>query len=794
MLANFFRERLFRLFNIPKNAYEFWKAYLNIGHSRSFAIPSVIFKIGANLFLRGVLNNSIISRHLDWIWPYWVNRQFFPDSKDFTARGFSWMAINSTHRNWTAIGILGRKEEAIVDPRGLITPGPFGWSLDVWVALGDKIYSPSQYSQVTQYLHFNLPMVNTIFDVEGIRIKVEVFSESVEGEDLLLVKAVAENNNEVSRDLSIIFAVRPYNPEGISLVKNIEYLTNNKCFVVNDRLGVVLNEQPQNILCTNADEGDISKKYFDWNMILKKSCHIGIASGMVEYKLSLNPSEKKSYIVKLPAKKEESLKGLVKLLNPFERKRLKKRIEKIQSIDFFETKRSCVQRWKDKIGQGMELNIPDERMQAAWDSNFAYLLLFFDGDVITPGPFTYHYFWFRDAAYSISALDKIGYSKDAQSIIQTFPKRQDWKGFFKSQEGEWDSNGQALWTIMEHYRFSKDKNFLRDIYPSMRKGARWISNRLVKTLDKKSKVKGLMPYGLSAEHFGEADYYYWDDYWSLAGFRSAAIAADELGYAKDKTYFKDKYRKLRKDILDSLDKVGQERKFNALPISAHRGLDSAAIGSMVSVYPLEIFDGEDPMVLETIKFLESRCFYNGSFFHDIAHAGYGTYLTLHLAQCYLKQRSDKVWWILNWLLDHSTTTFTWPEAIHPHTGGGCMGDGHHGWMVADILHIMRNLFFFEEKQKLILTPLYPKEWLKAGKKLKINRAPTYFGEISFELNCLGKEVVLTMEFPYSSALREIEFNLPYDFDIKSIDGQLRYKENKKAIFHPQVKKVVLQLK
>ena len=604
MLTNFIRERIFRFLNIPKNAYEFWKAYLNLGYSQKLTIPKVIFRIGAYMFLRGVLNSSIISRHLDWIWPYWVNRQFFPDSKDFTARGFSWMAINQTHRNWTAIGILGRKEEAIVDPRGLLTPVPFGWSLDVWIVIGDKIYSPSQYSHVTQYLHFNLPMVNTIFEVEGVRIKIEIYSETAEGEDILFVKVVSENETLTEKILSVVFAIRPYNPEGISLIKTIEYLPHNKCFIVNNKLGVIFDEQPNNILCTNADDGDIAKRYFNWTMIYKKSCKIGLASGLAEFKFNLNPKEKKAHIAKLPAGQEKRLKGFLhKVLKPIKKRELKERVEKIRAVDFFDTKRASVNRWKEKINEGMQLSIPDERMQAAWDSNFAYLLLFFDGDVITPGPFTYHYFWFRDAAYSISALDKIGYGNDVDNIVNTFPRRQKRNGFFESQEGEWDSNGQAIWTIMEHYRFTKDKNMLRNLYPCIEKGANWIAKMQVKKIDPDSKLNGLMPYGLSAEHFGEVDYYYWDDYWSLAGIREAMNAADELGFMDDKKMFEELYFKTRKNITSSIDKVCKERRVNALPISPHRGLDSAAIGSLVSVYPLDIFNGNDPLVKETIKFL-----------------------------------------------------------------------------------------------------------------------------------------------------------------------------------------------
>ena len=72
------------------------------------------------------------------------------------------------------------------------------------------------------------------------------------------------------------------------------------------------------------------------------------------------------------------------------------------------------------------------------------------------------------------------------------------------------------------------------------------------------------------------------------------------------------------------------------------------------------------------------------------------YLTLHVAHAYLYSGNrEKYWEILVAVISNSTATFTFPEAIHPITGGGVMGDGHHGWAAAEIVLAIRDAFVYE---------------------------------------------------------------------------------------------------
>ena len=48
---------------------------------------------------------------------------------------------------------------------------------------------------------------------------------------------------------------------------------------------------------------------------------------------------------------------------------------------------------------------------------------------------------------------------------------------------------------------------------------------------------GLLPAGFSAEHLGPNDFYYWDDFWSIAGLQAAAKFAEYFNQAEDKKMF-----------------------------------------------------------------------------------------------------------------------------------------------------------------------------------------------------------------------------------------------------------------
>ena len=126
---------------------------------RRFAQPSGVqepielLRAGVSFHARGLVNTKAIQTNLDWLWPYWVERQFNPGDASFIPRAFSFSHVNLTHRNWTAVGHPDLPVYPIVDPRGLVTPLYDGWSIDFWM-LGEHEASllPSRLEWVDQKL------------------------------------------------------------------------------------------------------------------------------------------------------------------------------------------------------------------------------------------------------------------------------------------------------------------------------------------------------------------------------------------------------------------------------------------------------------------------------------------------------------------------------------------------------------------------------------------------------------------------------------------------------------------
>ena len=732
-----------RRFGIEERTLACLDAIGKVGQPSEVLIPRELIPLGAHLVARGRLTLEFLQPNMDWVLPYWAVRQLDPTDPGFLPRGFYLYYLNHTHRNWTSIGNLGREREAIVDPRGLVTPWHDGWSLDVWLSVEGQLYVPSRLPQVEQRLEDLVPIVVTAFEVQGIRVTLRALACDVKGTEWVLEGVAVKNSAPKPRELKVFLSIRPYNPEGVSPVHRVEYREENGegHFYVNGCLGLAL-PCPDEVSCSGLRRGDVSLRLPHLDGITSATCGAGLATAVAAYHLHLEPGAGWELMARMPLEKGKD--------------------GKWPHRAFSSLRQEVVGKWKGKLAQGMRVRFPDPQLQASFEANKAYLLLFHDGRSITPGPFTYHRFWFRDAAYMINALDKVGYHEEAREVLESYPQRQREDGFFVSQEGEWDANGQAIWAITEHYRLTGDGPFLRKMYPAIVKGVEWIERKRALTKAAPSPHYGLLPPGFSAEHLGPNDYFYWDDFWCLAGEREAAYAAEALGRKEDAERFRQLQAEFMRDIERSLEEVARRLGKPAIPASPYRRMDAGAIGSLVALYPLRLLAPDDERILNTLAALEETSFSEGVFFQHMGHAAFGTYLNLHIAQCHLFRRSGKAWPIIQWLLRHASPTFTWAEGIHPLTRAGGMGDGHHGWAAADWLLALRNLLLFEEDDHLVLTPALPIAWLRPGSVVGAEEAPTYFGPVSFTLSFREREALLEMSPGFRLAPAYVELNLPVE--------------------------------
>ena len=197
-----------------------------------------------------------------------------------------------------------------------------------------------------------------------------------------------------------------------------------------------------------------------------------------------------------------------------------------------------------------------------------------------------------------------------------------------------------------------------------------------------------------------------------------------------------------------------------MPAAPYGGRDSGAIGSLAAGYPLRIFSANDPRLLETVNYLLENCSFEKGFFHDMTHSGINPYLTLHIAQILLRAGDPRYFDLVNAVAQLASPTGQWPEAIHPRTKGGCMGDGQHVWAAAEWFLMMRNCFAREEGDRLILCSGIPLRWLKKNEKISFGPAPTTFGPVYITVKPDGRNVIAAWTGQWFDKEPPIEVSFP----------------------------------
>jgi len=242
--------------------------------------------------------------------------------------------------------------------------------------------------------------------------------------------------------------------------------------------------------------------------------------------------------------------------------------------------------------------------------------------------------------------------------------------------------------------------------------------------------------------------------------KSAAQCFREFGDTTHALHVEEEAQDLFNAVEKSLTKVQGRSGSVAIPSSPYRRMDSGAIGSIVSNYPLQIFEPQDNRVMATAEYLLKNCLIENGFFHDMSHSGINPYLTLHLAQVLLRAGDHRFSDLIKAVANLASPTGQWPEAIHPHTKGGCMGDGQHVWAAAEWIMMIRNCFVREEGKQLILCSGISRDWLIEGEEISFGPAKTTFGEISVKLIKEQSKIFIKWIASWYTSAPVIEIKIP----------------------------------
>jgi hypothetical protein len=806
------------------------------------AEPIELLRAGIVFHARGLINTKAIQHNLDWVWPYWVERQFDPLDNSFIPRAFSITHVNLTHRNWTAVGIPDCRAIPIVDPRGLVTPFFDGWSIDGWIITSSGLDShgldshgldshglnsrgltshgkhsliPSQRPGADQQLILGDDRLSVVTTTSrggrSLRVEAEVVDEVVDMLDKVDmvgmsspvcrinfqsdIEAAATGRSEPSGQAWLVIALRPYNPEGISFIHKVALSDDRRNWIINQRRCAKFSTPVEHHAVSRYHDGDVYLHLLEAKESQATECDVGLATAAALFKIPQGGKRSISLEIRLSEDKEslplfDSQQGRHPRQSSGQGQPAEQPASSMQDLSSRQCQPSgqgqpvgqcpssgprpssgqcpsgqhpgnSALSWADSLKGVSRVSIPS-KFQFLFDAALRTLILHSPGEVY-PGPYTYKRFWFRDAAFILQAMLCVGMKGRVMRAVERFLGRQTRSGFFLSQEGEWDSNGEALWImhqLCELGGFEPGRAWHKIIF----KGGGWIKQKRLSD-NNNSLQAGLLPAGFSAEHLGPNDYYYWDDFWGVAGLYAAGSMMNALGDLKTALLFEQEAKALNQAIEHSLEKSVHRRgrgpangSFEAIPASPYRRMDAGAIGSIVASYPLRIWAPDDKRVLGTVNYLLKTCLVKGAFFQDMIHSGLNAYLTLHLAQVLLRSADRRFYDLIRAVADMASPTGQWPEAIHPQTGGGCMGDGQHVWAAAEWIMMIRNMFVREEGNRLILASGIVDEWL--DQTLSFGPTLTPYGEISLKIEPQPGKIVVAWSALWRDVAPTMEIRIP----------------------------------
>lgn len=701
--------------------------------------PAENLPLASRVIASGMWNYCFFQFYQNFAGPYWVERQYNPKDPSFIPRAGSMLSLNLTHRNWLGVRGPVASSFGMIDPAGALSPVIGYYSIELAFKKNGRVYLPArQEVEVTQHLPTDLPIPVTEYRRDDLEAAWTVCGSPEPDGTLINVVEF-----KCTDDWEMILGIRPFNPEGAALIQNLMYKPFSKGarVIINNEEEIELLDVPDNVCFSTLEQGDA---YFSENHDSYVNCNYGIATGALHYKLrgeGLIRFVARTYEQMLPAEAEyASKKNRKKNKTPSVEPIGPGDIEPSEMVVTGASALTDRYRNPEILKREVDRTVKDwtERVEGAalfhsarplWNRaariNTGFVLSLQTEDKITPGVFTYRQFWFRDAAYMISALTEWNLLKEARTVLDTYPSRQDKDGFFRSHEGEWDSNGQALWTLAHFARLAGDSELIEQTFRSVRSGCNWIVKKR-----KKGYRKRLMPAGFSAEHLGPADNYYWDNIWSIGGLIASAEMARTIGKSREERIFLEKAREYESDFLSI--SLPDRQKYGVLTAAPNRPVDSGMIGSICMLYPLELDLLPEEEVRSTVMTIYNTFFLRGLFFHPIIHSGFNIYLSLQMAQCLFRLGEVKeARKVLKRVLQSRTELWTYPEAIHPNTGGGVMGDGFHGWAAAELLLLLRRFVVSETNDEIELFKGLRKKELE-GEGLKFGPFPVYGTHITIE--------------------------------------------------------------
>lgn len=407
-----------------------------------------------------------------------------------------------------------------------------------------------------------------------------------------------------------------------------------------------------------------------------------------------------------------------------------------------------LEEWRTRLGR-VGIRIPAAPVYTdTLRTALAHILIHRDGARLQPGSRTYARTWMRDAALMSDALLRLGHGEAAGDFLRGYAAYQFEHGGIPcclDERGadptpEHDSEGEFIYALAEHYRFSGDHGLVRELWPHAERAAGRIESlrRRRQTEEYRRpdqrKYYGLLPESISHEGYAkQAVHSYWDDFWAYQGLADAAWLAGELDESARAGELAARRDAFRADLTASVRTVMAEKGLRTVPASADLG-DFDPTATAIAFSPTGLAPYLPAEALrntydEYAAHLARR--YSG----QLQEEAYAPYEIRNVGAFLRLGQRDRAFKLLEAMLDGRRPAGwrQWPEIVWTDgKTGKFLGDMPHAWIGAEYIHALRDLLAYEDGDTLVLAAGIPEAWLD-GEGVTVADLPTHFGPLGYRL-------------------------------------------------------------
>ncbi|MBS0630822.1 MAG: hypothetical protein JSS11_02830 [Verrucomicrobia bacterium] len=382
-----------------------------------------------------------------------------------------------------------------------------------------------------------------------------------------------------------------------------------------------------------------------------------------------------------------------------------------------------------------------------------------------------------ESAPIIQFMDSMGWHDTAARAIDFFLQKQHDDGFIQNFNGYMLETGAVLWTMGEHYRYTRDDAWLQRVHPHLTKAAAYLIKWRERNMQPELRGKG---YGLLDGKTADPEDPYRSYMLNGYAYLGLARAAEMLRTAapEESARYLAVANALRADIRTALDDalahspvvpLGDGTWVRAAPpwtnyrgpVMLHAdggrwfthwtmtGRDSL-LGPLYLVFQ-EVIGPREPIANELLQVNSELMLRDNVAF---SQPYYSRHPWVHLQRCETKEFIQAWYATVAALADRSTYTFS--EHFAP-------ASYHKTHEEAWFLMETRWMLYLEDGPTLRLFSGAPRAYFQPGAKLSVQKAGSYFGPLSFDAAVTpeGREIKITVDCPGTRRPGTVEIRVPH---------------------------------